>query len=347
MATALDLLGLGNFDPHSDPTSLFSRWKEWRRRFERFLVAMDIKDDTRKRALLLYAAGNEVEKIFETLTDVGEDKDYKTAVEKLTEYFVPKKNLLYEVHKFRQLKQLSEETIDQFCTRPRQQAIVCEFTNTKREIKIQLVERCLSSRVRRRAVRDDLSLTDILAFGRSLEITDRAVKTFQEDLGQSGYDPSSVNAIRHQDNFNQTNNTKYGQPRNRIDRDNRKHSNATNQDSPSHPRIGKQLCYNCGDNLHPGHINMCKARGKVCRACGKSNHFDAVCRSNPNNNNSLSKPKSENVRAVQHHESQASSSSDEDSYAFGISSQESVNYNQAPTDARETKSSVKKCQVVI
>ena len=64
MATALDLSGLGNFDPYSDPTTLSLRWKEWLRRYERFLVAMDIKDDTRKRALLLYAAGNKVEHFF-------------------------------------------------------------------------------------------------------------------------------------------------------------------------------------------------------------------------------------------------------------------------------------------
>ena len=85
MATALDLSSLGNFDPYSDPTTLSLRWKEWLRRYERFLVAMDIKDDTRKRALLLYAGGNEVEKVFATLSDVGEDKDYKKAVEKLNE----------------------------------------------------------------------------------------------------------------------------------------------------------------------------------------------------------------------------------------------------------------------
>ena len=98
MATALDLSGLGNFYPYSDPTTLSLRWKEWLRRYERFLVAMDIKDDTRKRALLLYAAGNEVEKNFATLSEVGEDKDYEKAVEKLYEYFLPKKNVLLETH---------------------------------------------------------------------------------------------------------------------------------------------------------------------------------------------------------------------------------------------------------
>jgi hypothetical protein len=53
MATALDLSGLRNFDPYSDPTTLSLRWKEWLRRYERFLVAMDIKDDTRKRAVVI------------------------------------------------------------------------------------------------------------------------------------------------------------------------------------------------------------------------------------------------------------------------------------------------------
>ena len=52
--------------------------------------AMDIKDDTRKRALLLYAAGNEVEKNFATLSEVGEDKEYKKAVEKLSIFYLRK-----------------------------------------------------------------------------------------------------------------------------------------------------------------------------------------------------------------------------------------------------------------
>ena len=44
---------------------------------------MDIKDVKRKRALLLHYAGEDVNDIFETLTDTGDD--YETAVTKLTE----------------------------------------------------------------------------------------------------------------------------------------------------------------------------------------------------------------------------------------------------------------------
>ena len=109
---------------------------------------------------MLYAAGNEVEKNYATLSEVGEDKDYKKAVEKLNEYFLPKKNVLLETRKFRQLKQITEETIAQYCTRLRQQAIICEFSNSENQLKIQLVEGCLSSRVRRKAIQDDLSLAN-------------------------------------------------------------------------------------------------------------------------------------------------------------------------------------------
>ncbi|CAB4026618.1 Hypothetical predicted protein [Paramuricea clavata] len=164
MATALDLSDLGNFDPYSDPTTLSLRWKEWLRR------------PRRKRP----AGTDEVENFFATLSEVGEDKDYKKAVEKLNEYFLPKKNVLLETRKFRQLKQITEETIDQYCTRLRQQATIGEFSNSENELKIQLVEGCLSSRVRRKAIQDDLSLANILAYARSLEITDKAVKILEE-----------------------------------------------------------------------------------------------------------------------------------------------------------------------
>ena len=42
MATGLDFSGIARFDPHSDPTSLSTRWNDWIKRFTRFIVAMDI-----------------------------------------------------------------------------------------------------------------------------------------------------------------------------------------------------------------------------------------------------------------------------------------------------------------
>ena len=323
MATALDLSSLGNFDPYLDPTTLSLRWKEWLRRYERFLVAMDIKDDTRKRALLLYAAGNEVEKVFATFSDVGEDKDYKKAVEKLNEYFSPKKNVLFETHKFRQLKQVTEETIDQYCTRLRQQAIICEFSNSENEIKIQLVEGCLSSRVRRKAIQDDLSLADILSYARSLEITDKAVKTLEEDCGHLASPSSAVNAIHNQQEksgqYRQQ--TNRHQPTTQYPTGNRYSYQSKNADqvkSREPQQDGKKLCYNCGENYYAGHLSVCRAKGKSCFACGKQNHFAAMCRSRQSTRDTIPEPKGENIRSINHTDKQPDSS-DEDSYAFIVS----------------------------
>ena len=173
MATGLNLSGIQQFSPYEDPTTLSNRWTVRLKRFERFVVAMDTKDTTRKRSLLLYLAGPDVEKIFETIRDNGEEKDYDAAATKLTEYFDPMKNImyLYEIHLFSKTQQRQGETIDQFCTRVYQLAKTCEFADEKHEIKIQLIERCLSTRVRRKALREEaITLDGLLKYGRSLEI---------------------------------------------------------------------------------------------------------------------------------------------------------------------------------
>jgi hypothetical protein len=66
------------FDAESDKSSLAQRWKDWRERFDMYLLAANITDAKQKRALLLY------------VTDTG--ANYKTAVEKLDSYFQPQKN---------------------------------------------------------------------------------------------------------------------------------------------------------------------------------------------------------------------------------------------------------------
>ena len=62
-----------------------------------------MKDDAKKRAFLLYQVGEATQEIFDTLEETGDD--CKTAIEKLDEYFTPKKNVDYEIFQFRQAKQ--------------------------------------------------------------------------------------------------------------------------------------------------------------------------------------------------------------------------------------------------
>jgi hypothetical protein len=91
MATGIDLSCISQFNSNTDPGSVSQRWKDWLKRLQRSIVAMDIKDGTRKRNLLLYLASPEVDEIFKTLPEIGEEKDFELAVKKLNEYFAPKK----------------------------------------------------------------------------------------------------------------------------------------------------------------------------------------------------------------------------------------------------------------
>lgn len=119
MATATNVSPMPQFQPKSDPTNTGARWTSWIERFETYLIAADIKEDERKRALLLYQAGPEVYEIFKTLPDKGESKDYKKAKDALTKHFEPARNSIYEIYNFRQAKQRADETIDEFHTRLR------------------------------------------------------------------------------------------------------------------------------------------------------------------------------------------------------------------------------------
>ena len=240
---SLDFSGIKQFDPHSDPSSIASQWKEWLQRFKRCVVAFDIKDKTRKRALLLYLAGPEVETIFATLSDTGNDQDYDTAEEKLTAYFAPKKNTLYERHVFRKATQRPDETIDQFCTRLRHLGSTCEFDQLDDEIKMQLVENCRSSRIRRKAFRDDPNLEDLMKYARALEISDHHSSELEKQHRQET--------------------VYYTAPR---------------EHQPNRTSKASRVCYNCG-GTYPHQTNPCPAIGKTCNICSKTGHFARVCKS--------------------------------------------------------------------
>lgn len=62
------------FSFHADGNA-GTRWKKCLNRLERLLVALNITDEKRKRALLLHYAGTEVDEICDTLPDTEEEKD--------------------------------------------------------------------------------------------------------------------------------------------------------------------------------------------------------------------------------------------------------------------------------
>ena len=117
--------------------------------------------------------------IFRQLTDTGNANDYKTAKDKLREYFEPQKNRRYEVFKFRQAKQESNETLDQFHTRLRVLAQTCSFNDADFEIEQQIIINGISSRIRKKALREpDYDWKQILLDSRRAEQSEFQARLF-------------------------------------------------------------------------------------------------------------------------------------------------------------------------
>ena len=96
----------------AEPTSIGVRWKEWRDQFYFYPAAADIKDKKQRRAPLLHLSGLTVQKVFEGLSDTGDD--FNTAEKKLHEHFSPKKNIRFQRYRFKQAKQQQRESLDPF-----------------------------------------------------------------------------------------------------------------------------------------------------------------------------------------------------------------------------------------
>lgn len=295
MAAALPVFE--RFTVFSDEQTCGLRWKRWLAKLNNLLLAMDVTDDKRKKALLLHYAGDECVDIYEAMTDaqkgIGATRDgasieYETASNSFTAYFTPKKNTNFEVLKFRDLKQHNSESIDAFHTRLRTQASLCEFTNIENEILMQILQGGASSRLRRRAIRDDYTLDQTLKEARNQELSERRASEIEKST-------EKVKAL-HLDSHDKKNN--------RTRHSTRTPKSAGRKHSEKKGHSEKKKCFHCGEDFPHKKGQPCPAKDEKCGFCSRQGHRESVC---------IQKRKAQGkrVKHVTHH-----SDSSEDDYVF-------------------------------
>jgi len=148
--------------------------------------------------------------------------------------------------------------VDTYHARLRSLAKYCQFTDTDRDIKSHIIQTCVSTRLRRRALSEPtLTLVQLLDIARSMEAAERQVKAMENGQGETR---DAVAAIGN---------------RSQNQRQRRRNATTTTSNNKS-----GQLCRNCGNEFpHPGGRLSCPAWGKQCRLCSKPNHFARQCRS--------------------------------------------------------------------
>ena len=283
------------FDPDLEPTTTGIRFKKYTERFKNYLVAIDVKDKARKRAIFLHCAGSKVQDIFDTLEETGDDLE--TACKKLQEYFEPKKHTLYNIYKFRQITQEVDESYDDYCTRLKLASQICEFPEgwQDTEIQLQLIEKGKSKRIRRQLFSKQHTLKEALDIARAQEIADNQASRIESRQRSNEPINDEVNKL------------------------------TKSRHLKDETKVPKMNCYSCGGVFpHEGGRTRCPAFGKKCSLCKKYNHLAKFCQSGNN------KSKIEKVKTVNVDREQSLSSSNEEEAAHNGGSSRISQKGQRP-----------------
>ncbi|KAK3103818.1 hypothetical protein FSP39_022146 [Pinctada imbricata] len=188
------------------------------------------------------------------------------------------------------MKQLQEETVDQFATRLRQKPKHCDFADNDGEIKSQIIQGCTSNDLRRKALRDNLDLTKLLST--AMEIANKQADKMRKS--------EETNAVRQKP----------------FSKPNIKQSNSQSKERK------KQKCRNCGGR-YP-HRSSCPAFVQICDYCNKENHFASQCLKRKTRERRKVQNVDENSASSSDGENSFTSSKSEDetttkgAYSFGV-----------------------------
>ena len=107
-----------------------SEWPDWKR-FTRYRIATKLHKNDKDIQVnsLIYAMGKEAEHIFKSLAfaEAGDEEKYDKVMEKLDEYFVPKRNIIHERGRFRERKQFQSESTESFIRNLYEMSDHCDF----------------------------------------------------------------------------------------------------------------------------------------------------------------------------------------------------------------------------
>ncbi|CAB3997437.1 Hypothetical predicted protein, partial [Paramuricea clavata] len=112
-------------------------WLKWSRRFERFRMASGLEKESEESQVntLIYSMGSEADEIVQSLSIAeGDQKKYDVVKKKLEDFFITKRNVIFERAKFNLRSQQEGETVDVFITDLFNLAEHCNFGVLREEL---------------------------------------------------------------------------------------------------------------------------------------------------------------------------------------------------------------------
>jgi len=182
---------------------------------------------------------------------------YERGVAVLTRKFAPQQNVSLHIYEFREMRQGASETLDKFVGRLTSLANQCNFHDNNFEIKHQLLNKCKSSRLRRKGLCEtNWTLQRLLDYGRALEQSDSQASTMEkgtvEELCVKSEKVLNVSGGRKKQMY---------------------------QNSGARPKeYSGPKCMRCGGRHY---ANDCPRKDVKCFKCSEVGHFADKCLNKP------------------------------------------------------------------
>ena len=236
----------------SEVDILSQRWTTYKKHFEILCNATGVKDEKQKLSMLLTYVGEKMYEMYEQI--VPEDittQTYHGVLTAFDTHFATAVNYNYECYVFRQMKQLSDETLHQYFIRLKEQAAKCNFTDTDREIKQQIELITSNNKLRQYSFQhQDKILQEISSIRKTFESskiqTEKITKCTENDKLNE-----DINAVRKRTPSLGKNNSSFREGMSKIGQQPKKcfkcdgnypHSNFCPAESKFYKRYGKQGC---------------------------------------------------------------------------------------------------------
>ena len=229
-------------------------WPRWIRRFERFKQASGLSDKKEEVQVstLVYSLGDQAEDILLSFKLSDEElKKYGTVKGKFENYFVKRRNVVYERTKLNRRSQRENETVDEYITDLYHLAEHCGYGTLHDElprdrILVGIKDYELSEKLQ---LESDLTLDSCITQAQQSE----AVNSQQHVIRGDRKDKILVDAVKSH---------RRGPP--------------TKKPTGSGPR--QTSCSRCGRSPLHGR-QQCPSNQAICHKCHKKGHFKHCCRS--------------------------------------------------------------------
>ncbi|UYV77068.1 SDK2, partial [Cordylochernes scorpioides] len=247
-----------------------NEWPIWFKRFQRYRIASELseKSESEQVNALIYIMGDKAEEIL-ILFNLSEAQinDYKLVVSKFQDYFIGKRNVIYERAKFNRRSQGEMEPVEEFITNLYVLAETCSYGILKEE----MIRDRLVVGVKNLNLSEKLQLESELTLEKAIQIVrqSESVKNQQKEIRQDT-ENRNVDVINRKGGRNGTN----------FQKTRMKGTKTYNSNFPKNPQgcssYEKRKCFRCG--YYQGHSKeQCPAKDAICNKCRKKGHFAKVC----------------------------------------------------------------------